>query len=99
MTVEFVVVKNSISTFKVTDKKFLRSSKCFFYSFSLRNTAQQLHFFYLNRHHTTEHRQRDTRVALASNFKSKIHSQQNLFAKCMTEMFALNYVLRVSAGP
>ncbi len=26
-------------------------------------------------------------------------SQQKLFVKCMTEMFALNYVLRVSAGP
>ncbi len=50
-------------------------------------------------HHTTVHRKRGARVALASNFKGKIHSQQNLFAKCMTEMFVLNYVLRVSAGP
>ncbi len=32
-------------------------------------------------------------------FQGKIQSQQELFAKCMTEMFALNYVLRVSAGP
>ncbi len=55
--------------------------------------------FYLNRHHITAHKQRDARVALESNFKGKIHSQQKLFAKCMTEMFALNYVLRVSSGP
>ncbi len=38
-------------------------------------------YFYLNRHHTT---------ALASNFKGKMHSKQNIFAKCMTKMFALN---------
>ncbi len=50
-------------------------------------------YFYLNRHHTTAHRQRDARVALASNFKGKMHSQQKLFTKCMTEMFALKYVL------
>ncbi len=30
----------------------------------------------------------DTRVALASNVKGKMHSKQNLFAKCMTKMFA-----------
>ncbi len=30
----------------------------------------------------------DARVALASNFKGKMHSKQNLFAKCMTKMFA-----------
>ncbi len=53
-------------------------------------------YFYLNRHHTTAHRQRDARVALASNFKGKMHSQQKHFTKCMTEMFALNYVLRFS---
>ncbi len=55
--------------------------------------------FYLNHHHTTAHKQRDASVALASNFKGKIHSQRNIFGKCMTEMFALNYDLRVSAGP
>ncbi len=55
-------------------------------------------YFYLNRHHTSAHKQRDARVALASDFKVK-YSQQKLFAKCMTEMFALNYVLRGSAGP
>ncbi len=56
-------------------------------------------YFYLNRHHhTSAHKQRDARVALVSDFKVK-YSQQKLFAKCMTEMFALNYVLRGSAGP
>ncbi len=32
----------------------------------------------------------DASVELASNFKGKMHSKQNLFAKCMTKMFALN---------
>ncbi len=31
---------------------------------------------------------RDASVELASNFKGKMHSKQNLFAKCMTKMFA-----------
>ncbi len=48
-------------------------------------------YFYLNRHHTTAHYNNgDARAALASNFKDKMHSKQNLFAKSMTEMFALN---------
>ncbi len=48
-------------------------------------------YFYLNRHHTTAHYNNgDARVALASNFKGKMHSKQNIFAKRMTEMFALN---------
>ncbi len=34
-------------------------------------------YFYLNRHHTAEHKQGDDRVALASDFKGKIRSQQN----------------------
>ncbi len=56
--------------------------------------------FYLNCLYTTAHRQRDARVALASNFKGKtMHSQQKLFAKCMTEMFALIYVRGVYSGP
>ncbi len=53
---------------------------------------------YLNRHHTTEHRQRDGRVALDSNFKGQIHSQQNLFAKCLTESFAPNQFLGVKTS-
>ncbi len=56
-------------------------------------------YFYLNRHHTTANRQRDARVALASNFKGKMHSQQKLFYQMHDRMFALNYVLRFSADP
>ncbi len=43
----------------------------------------------------------DARVALASNFKGKMHSKQNLFAKCMTNVctelwFLRGFLLRVS---
>ncbi len=56
-------------------------------------------FLFKSPSHHCSKKNGDTRVALASNFKGKLHSQQNLFAKCMTEMFALNYVRRVSTGP
>lgn len=42
----------------------------------------------------TKRSMKDARVAFTSDFKGKMHSQQNPFAKCITEMFALNYMIR-----
>ncbi len=47
-------------------------------------------YCYLNRHHSTAHKQ-DARVALASNFKGKIHSKQNFLhdRNVCTELWVL----------